>query len=129
VGIAVFLVLFLYVRFETSFERWIPHASQIFVVRTSRVGALASEGGAYDTMGGLLVELRADFPRISGTRIRPASGAVLDGARSTPETFDKVDATFFQVFDLGLIAGDEATLLRAPEGLAHSPPKWALAWR
>jgi putative ABC transport system permease protein len=123
VGIAVFLVLFLYVRFETSFERWIPHASQISVIRTSRVGAWASQGGDFDTMGGLLVELRADFPQITGARIWPASGAVLDGAKSTPETFEKVDPSFFQVFDLGLVAGDKATLLRTPDDLVLTASK------
>ena len=34
VGIAVFLVLWLDVQFETSFERWIPDASQIYELRT-----------------------------------------------------------------------------------------------
>jgi putative ABC transport system permease protein len=123
VGIAVFLVLFLYVRFETSFERWIPNASQISVIRTSHVGANAGLGGNYETMGGLLEELRADFPQLAGTRIMAAGGAVIDGATSTPERFEKVDPTFFEVFHLGLIAGDEATALRAPNDLVLTRAK------
>ena len=34
VGIAVFLVLGLYVRFETSFEKWLPDHDKIYVVQT-----------------------------------------------------------------------------------------------
>src|SRR6202012_823649 len=36
-GVAVFLVLMLVVRFQTSFEQWIPHADQIYVIRTKDV--------------------------------------------------------------------------------------------
>jgi putative ABC transport system permease protein len=123
VGIAVFLVLFLDVRFETSFERWIPDASQISVIRTSYVGAQASIGGGYYTMGGLLPELRADYPKLLGTRMRDYSGSVRDGAKVTAETFEKVDPTFFEVFDLPLIAGDKATVLRAPDDVVLTQAK------
>jgi putative ABC transport system permease protein len=123
VGIAVFLVLFLDVRFETSFERWIPNASQISVIRTSYVGSMASLGGDYGTMGGLLPELKADYPKLLGARIRGYSGSVRDGATVTPETFEKVDPTFFQVFDLPLIAGDKATSLRRPDDVVLTQAK------
>ena len=123
VGIAVFLVLFLDVRFETSFERWIPNADQIYGVRTSYVGSQASLGGGYYTMGGLWPELRADYPKLSGTRIRDYRGSVRDGAKITPETFEKVDPTFFQVFDLPLIAGDKANVLHAPDDVVLTQAK------
>jgi putative ABC transport system permease protein len=123
VGIAVFLVLFLDVRFETSFERWIPHASQIYVVRTSGAGPLESLGGDYYAMGGLLEELTADYPQLLGTRVWNAEGAVRDGAKVTPENFELVDPTFFKVFDLPLIAGDKATVLHAPDDLVLTVAK------
>jgi putative ABC transport system permease protein len=123
VGIAVFLVLFLDVRFETSFERWIPDARQISVIRTSYVGAMASIGGDYTTMGGLLPELQADYPKLLGTRIRGYSGSVRDGAKVTPENFERVDTTFFKVFDLPLIAGDKGTALHAPDDLVLTEAK------
>jgi len=123
VGIAVFLVLFLDVRFETSFERWIPNADQIYVIRTSGAGSLSGLGGDYYTMGGLLEELRADYPELLGTRIDGENGAVRDGAKVTAETFEKVDPTFFKVFDLPLAAGDKATALRAPDDLVLTQAK------
>jgi putative ABC transport system permease protein len=123
VGIAVFLVLFLDVRFETSFERWIPNADQIYVVRSSGAGADAALGGAYYTMGGLLEQLRADYPQLIGTRLGDAKGTVRDGGKIMPETFEQVDPSFFKVFDLPLVEGDKASLLQSPDNLVISQTK------
>ena len=58
-GVAVFLVLMLAVRFETSFEAWITHADQIYVLRSKDVILGAWCPGM---MGAFLNELRADDP-------------------------------------------------------------------
>jgi putative ABC transport system permease protein len=123
VGIAVFLVLFLDVRFETRFERWIPDARQIYVIRTSGHGELAGIGTLDRTMGDLLAELRADYPQLVGVRIQDDGGAVRQGDKITGEQIEKVDPTFFQVFDLPLAAGDKATLLTRPDDLVLSQSK------
>jgi putative ABC transport system permease protein len=123
VGIAVFLVLFLDVRFETSFERWIPNASQIYVIRTSGQGELAGLGAMDHTMGDLLDELRADYPQLVGTRIQADLGTVRQLDKITGEQIDKVDPTFFRVFDLPLVAGDKAALLTRPDDLILSQSK------
>jgi len=123
VGIAVFLVLFLDVRFETSFERWIPNASQIYTIRTTGQGPLAGLGAFNRTMGGLLDELRADYPQLIGTRIWDDGGTVRQGDKITGEQIEKVDPTFFQVFDLPLVAGDKAALLTRPDDLVLSQSK------
>ncbi len=41
VGIAVFLVLLLDVRFKTSFERWILNAGEIYAVSSQNIGTQA----------------------------------------------------------------------------------------
>jgi putative ABC transport system permease protein len=123
VGIAVFLVLFLDVRFETSFERWIPHADQIYVIRTSGLGELAGIGTFDRTMGDLLAELRADYPQLVGARIWDDGGTVRQGDKITGEEIEKVDPSFFQVFDLPLVAGDRGALLTRPDDLILSQSK------
>jgi putative ABC transport system permease protein len=123
VGIAVFLVLFLDVRFETSFERWIPNASQIYEIRTTYVGQLARLGAYNATMGGLLDELRGDYPQLVGTRIQGSRGTVRQGAKITPEDVALVDPSFFKVFDLPLVDGDKTTALTSPDGLVISQTK------
>ena len=37
VGIAVFLVLGLYVRFETSWEKWLPNYGHVYLIETKDV--------------------------------------------------------------------------------------------
>jgi len=123
VGIAVFLVLWLDVRFETSFERWIPNASQIYTLRTSWVGPGGGLPPVNSSMGAILDELHGDYPQLVGVRTWGASGSVRQGARITPEGFTQVDPSFFQVFDLPLIAGDKATLLRRPDEVVLTQAK------
>ena len=120
VGIAVFLVLALYVRFETGFERWIPDAPRIYVVRS--FWTLTGETIPPDdnTMGGFLDELRADYPQTVGTRMWDARVAVRQGSQVTSEQLELVDPSFFKVFDLPMAAGDKTSLLGRPDDLLIS---------
>jgi putative ABC transport system permease protein len=122
-GIAVFLVLFLDVRFETSFERWLPHADQIYSIRTIGVGEMAGMGSVEATMGDLLEELRADNPGLVGTRRWHIGATVRQGERVVGEQLTAVDPDFFQVFDLPLVAGDKARLLTRPDDLILTTTK------
>ncbi|MCE4554019.1 ABC transporter permease [Roseateles cellulosilyticus] len=108
VGIAVFLVLSLYVRFETSYERWLPGHEQVYLMQT-RIDLPGSPfSGAYPlTMGGLLDQLREDHPGLVGTRIRGGrdGGAVQRGSEAVKEDVAQVDASFFDVFALTMLQG------------------------
>ncbi|TCP66579.1 ABC transporter permease [Sphingomonas sp. PP-CE-1G-424] len=128
VGVAVFLVLGLYVRFETSFEKWLPRHAGIYVVQTVWNLPESPVNGAYpNTMGGLLDQLREDFPGIVGTRIRGGEngGSVIRGGVATAEDVAQVDASFFRVFDLPVARGDGHAALASPtnalisESVAH----------
>ncbi|KQO12779.1 ABC transporter permease [Sphingomonas sp. Leaf242] len=117
VGVAVFLVLGLYVRFETSFEKWLPRHAGIYVVQTVWNLPESPVNGAYpNTMGGLLDQLREDFPGIVGTRIRGGEngGSVIRGGVATAEDVAQVDASFFRVFDLPMARGDGRAALASP---------------
>jgi putative ABC transport system permease protein len=116
VGIAVFLVLWLDVRFETGFERWIPHAQQIYHVGTVIEGIPSTTS----TMGGLLDELRGDYPQLTGTRVWQWDGSVRQGDQLSAEKVELVDPSFFKVFDLPLVHGDRATALASPDGVLLS---------
>ncbi|NLS25540.1 hypothetical protein S2M10_05070 [Sphingomonas sp. S2M10] len=129
VGIATFLVLALYVRFETSFERWLPHHERIYRVDTAVQFPGSPFNGAYPaTMAGLLEQMREDFPGLIGTRIRggaatpdgPRSGAVLRGGIATAEHVAQVDPGFFDVFALPMVQGDGARALADPSAVLLS---------
>ena len=110
-GIAAFLVLALFVQFQRSFERWIPNAAQVYVVRqTWTLPGLPPQAYSY-TMGGLLEELRADYPQLLGTRLNDNSVIVRRGADSAADRAVFVDPSFFRVFDLPLVAGNKADAL------------------
>ena len=123
VGIAVFFILSLYVRFETSFEQWLPGHDNIYLVQSDWKRSDGPYFGKYpDTMGGLLDEMKQDFPGLVGTRLMGGKegGSVLRGGLAQFEDVAQVDADFFQVFDMPMVAGDKATALADPTSVVIS---------
>lgn len=123
VGIAVFLVLGLYVRFETSFEKWLPDHEQIYLVQTDWHGIDSPFSGIWpNTMGGLLEQMRGEYPGLLGTRIEGGEdgGSVIRAGTATIEDVAQVDGDFFKVFDLRFVRGDKATALAAPTSVVLS---------
>ncbi len=119
VGIAVFLVLSLYVRFETGYEKWLPDYRRIYVVQTVwTIPENPFNGPNNWTMGGLLDQLQEDFPGVVGTRIR-LGGTVIQGRVATSEDVAWVDPDFFRVFDLPLVRGSRDAL-RTPTNVLVS---------
>ncbi len=119
VGIAVFLVLGLYVRFETSFEQWLPHHDELYVVQTELQVPGSPFNGAYPvTMPGLLEEMRQDFPGLVGTRIRGGKqgGSVIRENDAIGADVAQVDPSFFDVFDIPMVRGDGRRGLANPSG-------------
>ena len=111
VGIAVFLRLGLYVRFETGYEKWLPGHDKIYVAQSVwNTPESPFNGPSNWTMGGLLEQLREDFPGIQGTRIRGAGGSVIKGRIATSENMAQVDSNFFRIIDLPLISGSSDAL-------------------
>ncbi|WBO22327.1 ABC transporter permease [Sphingomonas abietis] len=123
VGIAVFLVLGLYVRFETSFERWLPNHQQIYLVQTDWIGIDSPFVGTWpNTMGGLIEQMKGDYPGLVGTRIEggEGGGSVTHGGIATLEDIAQVDADFFKIFDLPMVSGDKARALADPSAAVLS---------
>jgi putative ABC transport system permease protein len=114
VGIAVFLVLWLDVRFETSFEKWIPDAKQIYNVRSQWHEPGAPKDDFNSTMGGMLEELRTDYPNVVGTRLWPQPGSIRAGSDIKSETISIVDPNFFRVLALPFVRGNRSTALQRP---------------
>ncbi|WP_157092750.1 ABC transporter permease, partial [Sphingomonas hankookensis] len=121
VGIAVFLILGLYVRFETGYEKWLPDHDKAYVVQTVWTIPDSPVSGPIPwTMGGLIDQLREDFPGVVGARINGGdrAGTILADGRGTRVDAAQVDANFFQVMPLPLVAGDAATALAQPGNAA-----------
>ncbi len=119
-GVAAFLTLSLLHRFETSYESWTPERSRIYAAGI----AFNVPGFKQDTrigaMGGLLEELKADYPDLRGVRDWSQSAIVHKGGDAFVEQIDLVDADFLSFFQAPLLAGDAATALRDPGQVAIS---------
>jgi putative ABC transport system permease protein len=116
VGIAVFLVLWLDVRFETSFDRWIPDATNIY--RFTSIDRYPNRPPGVFAMSSATITpaFRADYPHVGEvTRLVDAERPLANGALLGLEHTDYVDANFFHVLDLPLAAGDKMTALADPD--------------
>ncbi|WP_066723190.1 ABC transporter permease [Sphingomonas pituitosa] len=116
-GIAVFLVLTLFVRFETGFDRWIPGADQLYIVQETYHMPGYPETPSPYTMGNELLHLRADYPQLQGFRIAQMDATVRQGTSNTRETMAAVDPNFFTLMRLPIVAGDPTRTLADPDGL------------
>lgn len=121
IGIATIIVLGLYVRFETSFEKWLPNHEDVYLVQTGlKVPDQPFSGRHHWTMGGLLEQLREDFPGITGTRIEPVGASVMENGVATAEKLKRVDDSFFDVFALPMISGTGRGALADPANVLVS---------
>ncbi|MDN3655932.1 ABC transporter permease [Ferruginibacter paludis] len=116
IGIATCLIIMLFVNNELSFDRYNTKADRIFAVsfQGNIQGEKMNEG---TVMPPVAQTLKADYPEVeASTRLRNfGTPKITVGNKSFKEdAFAFVDANFFQVFTLPLIAGDEATALREP---------------
>jgi len=105
VGIAVFLVLTLYVRFETSYEKWIPDYNQIYLIEAkdgSSIGTRASQNSPI----ALWSAIERDLPGTLGTRLDEAGGTVIKDGVAVSEGIGLVDPDFPKVFDLPVVEGN-----------------------
>lgn len=111
-GIAVFLVVALFVRFESSFEAWLPNAHQLYEVQTRWQKPGHTETLIDQTPGLLFDQLRQDYPDLIGTRLWWVDATLHVGGDVVREREQLVDPDFFKLFDLDLAAGDKATALQ-----------------
>jgi putative ABC transport system permease protein len=111
-GIAVCTILLLVVRFETSFDKAIRGADQVY-----RVNEIVTFPGrpmqeAPSTPGVLLPALMTDFPQIrSGARLMDQRLIVRSGPQQAYERVVLADPTIFDIVPLPFVAGSPAHAL------------------
>lgn len=120
-GMAVCMVLLLVVRFETSFDRWIPDAANIYRVNlVSRFPGRPSAEQA-SSQGVMAPLLRADFPQITSiARLMEMNLVVRAGDRQGYERVLLSDPEAFKVFELSFASGTAAHALDDTSSLVIS---------
>ncbi len=117
IGLSCFLLIALYVMNELSYDRFFPNSGRIYRINTDLRfgGADLHMPLASDMMGQLLEK---DYPQVEQyTRIYTFNGDKLikKGSQYIDETkVANVDSTFFDVFQLPVIAGDTRHALDEP---------------
>ncbi|MBJ6123362.1 ABC transporter permease [Sphingomonas sp. BT553] len=120
-GIAVFLVLYLFVRFETGYDRVLPGWQRVWMVDRSLQfpGNPRVEIPSLPTMLG---QMKADYPGTTGARFLQFDAAVQNGTTLVAQTMAQVDPAYFRLFQFPVLEGDPATALARPDGIVITAP-------
>ena len=120
VGLACCILILLWVRDETSFDRFHAHAGDIYRV-LQEVKFSDHEATWAITQGPLGPGLEKDFPEIArSVRFKARWFQVRHGDVWVTETFWLADPSIFEVFTFPLATGDPATALADPRSIVLS---------
>jgi len=123
IGLAACLMLLLYVRYETTYDQWLPNAENIYQFQTyyddPQTGLVQDLQMASYVAG---QRLKADFPQIEHmVYIENGGATVLRGSDAL--SVDDVGYAYgpmFDVLQLPLLHGDPGTALQNPGSVALS---------
>lgn len=119
-GIAVFIALSLFYRFETSYESWSAERPYIYEVATRYHFPGITEDIYLSAMGGLTEEFKTAWPQIESTRKWDNSVIVRKGAEVYNEQIELVDGNFLTFFRVPMLYGEAATALGDPSKVVLS---------
>ncbi len=115
VGIAICLLIFLFISDELSYDKFYPNSDRIYKVIREKGEGNELEGV---TPLPLCEALRTDFPELEVIQVRSASNVISYKEKTfTENEFDYVDSNFFKVFSFNLVEGDPNTALKNPNSV------------
>jgi len=119
IGLAACLMLLLYVRYETSYDAWLPDSERVYQVQSIAMDEESGRPMAQRASHGVITEsLARDFPQIEAiARVEGVEPVFLrDGEPSFAPMF-LVDDNFFRIVQLPFLRGDPRTALARPDSL------------
>ena len=122
-GLAACLLLLLYVRYEMSYDRWLPDADRVFQVQT--FGTDPSTGAKLDMQAvtrPVAAALAKDFPQIETIAKLETDDIVVlrDGGALSVKKAAAADPGFFKIMQLPFVHGSGATALLATDSVTLS---------
>jgi putative ABC transport system permease protein len=124
VGLAVFLLILLYVRAETSYDAYHAHVDGIFRIQNAWLNPDGSILGEFPTLApSYAILLRNDFPEIERlARTWNPNGIVVkaEDKTFTEERFFFAEPEIFDILTLPFFQGDPATALNEVGGIVLS---------
>lgn len=118
IGLAVSLLMLIYIRYELSYDRFYPEAENLYrIVMDQPTSNFQGNTMFAVTPATLKPELENNFPEVlSATRIDGMVGGLLsiDDRQFIERGVMGVDPEFLGLFDVEMVVGDRATALAAP---------------
>ena len=121
-GLAAALLLLLYVRHETRFDRWLPEAERVYQVQSintdPETGRVSVQQGSH---GAVADPLEKDFPQIeAAARADQEELVLLRGAEPVFAAAWMTEPEFFRILALPFLRGDPRTALAGADDLVLS---------
>jgi putative ABC transport system permease protein len=122
IGLAACLLILLYVRYETSYDSWLPDAERVYQVQSiytdPETGEVSRQQG---THGVIAAPMAKDFPQIEAiTRADSVSPVFMRGGEATFAPMIIADEGFFKILQVPFLHGDPATVLKGMDSLVLS---------
>jgi putative ABC transport system permease protein len=120
VGMACFILIMLYIKYELSYDRYHENADDIYRVVMKQHGNIWHGTDWWNrTPGKLKAALIGDYPEISRiARVYRYGGIINHGNKQNIENrFYIVEPEFLEIFTFPLIAGDTKTALSEPQSI------------
>jgi putative ABC transport system permease protein len=117
IGLAACLMLLLYVRYETSYDNWLPNAENTYQFQTYYRDPQTGERTDLQMSAYVAGQrLKADFPEIESSVYVQAGGATVirNGQALAMENVGYSNGPFFDTVRLPLAEGDPRTALQSP---------------
>jgi putative ABC transport system permease protein len=118
VGMAVFILIMLYVRYELSYDRYHANARNIYRVICESPGVYYLGSNVWAaTPAPLAPAMVRDIPEVIGaTRIKVSNDALISigDKHFSEKQFFWADAQIFKIFSFPLVRGDRSTVLKHP---------------
>ncbi|HEY5713599.1 MAG TPA: ABC transporter permease [Allosphingosinicella sp.] len=114
IGLAACLMLLIYVRYETSYDAWLPNADNTYQFQSHYHSRQTGEDMNLQMTAYVAGQrLKADFPQVEHSVYAMSSGPVIlrGGEALSTEDVLLVDNLFFDVLQFPLVAGNPATAL------------------
>jgi len=120
IGIAACVLIGLFVRHELSYDAWIPDAERIVRLHTSYYPQDRPPFLTVRSAGRMRAQVDALAPDLieASTRMAQLSPTIIRDGIGFDDTISFVDRSFFDVFDLPLVAGSKAQALADPSAMA-----------
>jgi putative ABC transport system permease protein len=122
-GLAACVLLLLYVRYETSYDNWLPDADRVFQVQTFGTDPETGESRDMQPVTRPVAEaLAKDFPQLEAvSRFEGDEPVVIrNGVAAAVEKGFAADESFFRILQVPFIAGDPKTALSGTDSVTLS---------